>query len=72
VPRHTPLHFLLYAGIGVGSAFALGYAASLVLPSRGRPIDGLTVYDRVPPGPPARQDSADPRVARTIRGEEVR
>jgi Na+/proline symporter len=72
VQRPTPLHFLLYAGIGVGSAFALGYVASLVLPSRGRPIDGLTVYDRVTSGPPARQDSADARAARTIRGEEVR
>lgn len=33
VQQRTPLHFLLYAGIGTASAFAIGYLASLVLPA---------------------------------------
>ncbi len=32
VQQRTPLHFLLYAGIGTFSAFVVGYLASLMLP----------------------------------------
>ena len=32
VQQRTPVHFLLYAGIGTASAFVLGYLASLALP----------------------------------------
>jgi len=35
VQQRTPLHFLLYAGIGTISAFVLGYLASLVWPGPG-------------------------------------
>ncbi|BCS34239.1 sodium:solute symporter [Luteitalea sp. TBR-22] len=33
VQQRTPVHFLLYAGIGTGAAFALGYLASLAWPA---------------------------------------
>lgn len=33
VQQRTPLHFLLYAGIGTGAAFVLGYLASLASPA---------------------------------------
>jgi SSS family transporter len=44
VERHADLHFFLYAGIGVITCVAVGWLASLVLPSEAKSIEGLTVY----------------------------
>lgn len=45
VQQRTPVHFLLYAGIGTVSAFAIGYTASLLVPEpparANRPAEGL-------------------------------
>ena len=42
VQRFTPLHFLLYAGLGTACAVCVGYAASLVLPGTPATRDALT------------------------------
>ena len=42
--RLTDVHLLLYAGIGTVSCFTVGYLASLILPARPRPLDGLTIF----------------------------
>ncbi len=44
VQRFTSLHFLLYAMVGIVTCFAVGYAASLLLPTRNRNLDGLTIF----------------------------
>ena len=44
VSRWTPLHLLLYTATGVGSSVAIGYLASLVIPGRRKPLEGLTLY----------------------------
>jgi len=44
VARHAPIHFFLYPAIGVGTCFVVGYAASLVMPSGRRDIEGLTIF----------------------------
>jgi len=44
VKHYTEVNFYLYAPLGVGSAFAAGYLASLVLPGGKRNLAGLTVY----------------------------
>jgi SSS family transporter len=54
VQQRTPVHFLLYAGIGILSAFVIGYLASLVLPAR----DGRGVNDG---GLVSCSDASDPR-----------
>ena len=46
VQRHTRVSFFLYGGIGIVACFAIGYAASLILPSKPKPLDGLTIYHR--------------------------
>ena len=38
------MHEFLYPVIGVVACAGLGYAFSLALPTRPRPLDGLTVY----------------------------
>ena len=48
VKVYTPVHFFLYAAIGIVTCFAVGYLASLVVPHRGQPLAGLTVFDMRP------------------------
>ena len=44
VSAFTPVHFFLYAGIGILTCFAVGYLASILLPSDQPQLKGLTVY----------------------------
>jgi Na+/proline symporter len=44
VQRHTAVHFFLYAGIGMLSCITTGYVFSLLIPTRARSLDGLTVF----------------------------
>jgi len=40
----TPVHFFLYAGIGLGVCVAVGYLASVLIPSKRKSMAGLTLY----------------------------
>ena len=40
----TPLHFFLYAAVGVLTCVIVGYFASLVLPSQPKNLSGLTIH----------------------------
>ena len=62
VQRYTPIHFFLYAGIGIVTCVAGGYVASLILPSRVKPLDGLTIFTMSPRRPEA-QEPGLPAVA---------
>lgn len=42
VQKHTPLHFFLYAVVGVTACVILGWLASLALPGPSRDLAGLT------------------------------
>lgn len=42
VQKHTPLHFFLYAVVGVTACVVLGWLVSLVLPGPRRDLAGLT------------------------------
>ena len=44
VQQFTATHLLLYAAVGVGASFFIGYVASLILPTGRRTIQGLTIY----------------------------
>jgi len=44
VQNNTRLHFYIYAAVGVVVCFAAGYIASLVIPSRKKVDDELTIY----------------------------
>jgi len=44
IRRLHPLHPWCYAVTGIVSCFAIGYIASLVIPARRKPLDGLTIY----------------------------
>jgi Na+/proline symporter len=44
VQQYTEIHLLLYALVGIGGCVVLGYVASLLLPSREKTIDGLTLH----------------------------
>ena len=46
VQSRTPVHFFLYAAVGVLTCMVVGYAASLLLPSRPRNLTGLTVFTK--------------------------
>ena len=48
VQQYTPMHFFLYAGVGITTCFIVGYLAGLVLPGRRKNLDGLTVYTQNP------------------------
>ena len=51
----TPLHWLCYAGVGIGVCVGAGYVAGLLLPSAGRDLRGLTIHtasDGRPGAPP--------------------
>lgn len=45
VQSSTPVHFLLYPVIGVGSSFLIGYAMSVLTPVKQRSLEGLTIYE---------------------------
>jgi solute:Na+ symporter, SSS family len=44
VQRFTPLHFFLYAPVGILSCFLIGYLASRIIPSEAQNLKGLTIY----------------------------
>ncbi len=44
VQKYQATHIFLYAAIGILTCVAVGYVASLLLPSKPRSLDGLTVY----------------------------
>ncbi|MFO8013491.1 MAG: sodium/solute symporter [Phycisphaerae bacterium] len=44
VSRYTSVHVLLYAGAGLVTCILVGYVISLVLPTRHKSLEGLTVY----------------------------
>lgn len=44
VQQYTALHFFLYAGVGIGTCFVVGYTVSLILPAPQRSLERLTVY----------------------------
>lgn len=46
VKTHTPVHFFLYAAIGVVTCMIVGYGLSLVLPSEPRDMAGLTIFTK--------------------------
>ena len=47
VQNFTPLHFFLYAGIGIITCVSVGYAVSLFTPPQGD-TEGLTIYSLPP------------------------
>ncbi len=53
----TDLHFFLYAGVGIGSCFIVGYLASLVIPGPDKEILNLTVFAMNPPGESIKPES---------------
>ena len=44
VSAFTPVHFFLYAGIGILTCFAVGYLASVLVPLDQPQLHGLTIY----------------------------
>jgi len=44
VQRYTPIHFLLYAPIGIVSCSVTGYVASSVIPTSRKELEGLTIF----------------------------
>jgi len=48
VKFHTETHSLLYGAIGTITCFAVGLAASYLLPAKPKNLDGLTWASRKP------------------------
>ena len=46
VSKYTPIHFFLYAVVGVLTCVLVGYAASLVLPPSRKSLAGLTIHTK--------------------------
>lgn len=46
VQQSTPIHFFLYAGIGIGACFIFGYGLSLIFPSNQKSLVGLTIFTK--------------------------
>jgi solute:Na+ symporter, SSS family len=44
VQTYSPIHFFLYATIGISSCFIIGYLISLALPVGRKSVQGLTIY----------------------------
>jgi len=42
--QYTNVHFYLYSFIGVAACVVVGFTASLILPSSGKDLSGLTIY----------------------------
>ncbi|MBN1351836.1 sodium/solute symporter [candidate division KSB1 bacterium] len=43
VQRYTPLHFFLYAGVGIVTCVSVGYLMSVLLPGEKKSLRGLTI-----------------------------
>ncbi len=48
VKIYTPIHFILYAFIGIAVCVIVGYIASLIIPEKGKSLEGLTYYTALP------------------------
>ncbi len=44
-----PLHPWFYAVTGIVSCFTIGYLASLLIPAKSKPLQGLTIYTLAKP-----------------------
>lgn len=44
IKYHTPIHFFLYTIIGFFICLSVGYFASLIIPEKEKPLEGLTLY----------------------------
>lgn len=44
IQRYTRVHFFLYAAAGVSTCLAVGYLASVLIPSARQPLEGLTIH----------------------------
>jgi len=44
VSSFTDVHFFLYAAVGMGVTFVVGYVVSLFMPGDEKSLDGLTIY----------------------------
>jgi len=44
VKIYTPVHFILYAFIGIAVCVIVGYFASLIIPEKGKSLEGLTYH----------------------------
>ena len=44
IKYHTPIHFFLYTIIGFFICLSVGYLASLIIPEKEKPLEGLTLY----------------------------
>lgn len=47
VQQHSQVNFLLYGAVGIIVCFVVGYVASLLIPVRQKPLDGLTLFTRI-------------------------
>ncbi len=48
VKTFTPIHFILYAFIGIVVCVIVGYFASLIIPEKEKSLEGLTYYTALP------------------------
>jgi SSS family transporter len=44
MPVYTRINGYLYAAIGISTCLVIGYVASLLVPARGKPLEGLTIH----------------------------
>jgi len=44
IKQYYPVHPSFYAATGILTCLVIGYAASLIIPQKQKPIDGLTIY----------------------------
>jgi len=44
VQRFTNISFFLYSAVGIITCVLVGYLASILIPAKQRPIDGMTIY----------------------------
>ncbi|MGE0100982.1 MAG: sodium/solute symporter [Blastocatellales bacterium] len=65
VQRYTRIHFFLYAATGIVTCLAVGYAASLLIPSARKSLEGLTIYT-IGSRPKADETVTDPHRSRPI------
>jgi SSS family transporter len=45
VKTYTDINFFLYGAVGICTCFVVGYLASLVIPAKRKPLNGLTLRD---------------------------
>jgi SSS family transporter len=58
VSTSTPVHFFLYAGVGIVSCVVIGWLASRLFPDPRRNLDGLTIYTMKNSNPPGANPTA--------------